>query len=295
MPYILYLILFLFASCTPSLPDGILSHDDMEDVLYDMHMAQTLYDNNEGRSSDGDILALRASVLKKHGIDEAMWDSSYNYYCRNVHEMREIYESLMPRLERNIIALGGQVDGVQSDEADTANVWKSESAFILMQQAPYNVRTFTILPDSTFEDGDRITLQYDAQMLFQDGYRDVTALLAVTYSNDSTTTTVVHTNSDGHGIASINNDVNRLHIRSIRGYFLLAQNLTVQSTNPNGTTMRLAALRNVKLLHLRTLPPAPAKTEPQEETPVDSLRTDSLIRDSVLKAHAATAVINKTK
>lgn len=271
-------------SCKPSLPDGILSHDEMEDVLYDMHVAQVIYENQEGRKSDADIIALRASVLKNHDIDKAVWDSSYSYYCRNAHELQAVYESLSERLERNIVALGGKVDGVQGEDADTANVWRAESSFILMHQPPYNVYSFEITPDSTFEDGDRITLQFDAQMVFQDGYRDVVTFLAVCYSNDSIATSVSHTNSNGHGIVTVNNDVDRLHIKKIKGYFLLSQNLSTQTTNTNTTTLRLAAIRNVKLLHLHTTPPAPIEA-PKEEEFVDSTKTDSLRRDSIMKLH----------
>lgn len=271
-------------ACAPSVPSGILQKDEMEDVLYDMHIAQSIYETREGGVATGaDLLALRASVLRKHDVDKAVWDSSFNYYCRNSRDMYDIYQSLAKRIERNVIALGGKVDGFQGSEADTANVWKAEDAFILMQQAPYNLFTFDVIPDSTFEDGDRITLQYDAQFIFQDGMRDIATFLAVYYDNDSISTVTSHSNFDGHGIVTLNNDVNRLHVKRIKGYFLLVQNLTQNSSNANTTTMRLAAIRNVKLLHLRTEPPAVKKEEPVEK--VDSLKADSLMKDSIMKSH----------
>ncbi len=271
-------------ACAPSVPSGILQKDEMEDVLYDMHIAQSIYETREGGVATGaDLLALRASVLRKHDVDKAVWDSSFNYYCRNSRDMYDIYQSLAKRIERNVIALGGKVDGFQGSEADTANVWKAEDAFILMQQAPYNLFTFDVIPDSTFEDGDRITLQYDAQFIFQDGMRDIATFLAVYYDNDSIATVTSHSNFDGHGIVTLNNDVNRLHVKRIKGYFLLVQNLTQNSSNANTTTMRLAAIRNVKLLHLRTEPPAVKKEEPVEK--VDSLKADSLMKDSIMKSH----------
>ena len=249
-----------------------------------MHIAQSIYETREGGVATGaDLLALRASVLRKHDVDKAVWDSSFNYYCRNSRDMYDIYQSLAKRIERNVIALGGKVDGFQGSEADTANVWKAEDAFILMQQAPYNLFTFDVIPDSTFEDGDRITLQYDAQFIFQDGMRDIATFLAVYYDNDSIATVTSHSNFDGHGIVTLNNDVNRLHVKRIKGYFLLVQNLTQNSSNANTTTMRLAAIRNVKLLHLRTEPPAVKKEEPVEK--VDSLKADSLMKDSIMKSH----------
>lgn len=271
-------------ACAPSTPSGILPEDEMENVLYDMHVAQSIYETRSGGVTTGaDLIALRASVLNKHGIDKAEWDTSFNYYCRNTREMYSIYQSLSDRIERNVVALGGKVDGIQGEEADTANVWKAEPSFILMHQAPYNLYTFEIQPDSTFEDGDRITLQYDVQFIFQDGMRDVAAYLAVYYDNDSIASVVTHTNFDSHGIATVNNDVDRLHVKKIKGYFILVQNLTQNTSNPNTSTMRLAAIRNVKLLHLRTAPPAPVKEERKEAT--DSLNVDSLRKDSIMKSH----------
>lgn len=285
MKVISYVILLLLAmACAPSTPSGILSKDEMEDVLYDMHIAQSLYDRRaEGVTTSAELVALRTSVLRQHGIDRAEWDSSFNYYCRNSRDMYEIYQSLSNRIENNIMALGGKVDGMQGEEADTANVWNTESAFVLMHQAPYNLYTFEITPDSTFEDGDRITLQYDAQFIFQDGMRDVASNLVVYYDNDSITTVTTHTSYDGHGVVTVNNDVARLHINKIRGYFLLVQNLTQNSSNANVTTMRLAAIRNVKLLHLRTTPPAKASDTQLEQN--DSLKVDSLKKDSIMKSH----------
>lgn len=271
-------------ACAPSTPSGILPEDEMENVLYDMHVAQSMYETRNGGITTGaDLIALRASVLEKHGIDKALWDSSFNYYCRNTREMYGIYQSLSDRIEKNVVALGGKVDGIQGEEADTANVWKAEPSFILMHQAPYNLYNFEIQPDSTFEDGDRITLQYDVQFIFQDGMRDVAAYLAVYYDNDSIASVVTHTNFDSHGIATVNNDVDRLHVKKIKGYFILVQNLTQNTSNPNTSTMRLAAIRNVKLLHLRTAPPAVAKEEEKEA--VDSLAIDSLRKDSIMKSH----------
>lgn len=285
MKIISYILLLLFVvACAPSVPSGVLPKDEMEDILYDMHMAQSIYERHqEGITTGADLIALRASVLKQHGVDKAEWDSSFNYYSRNSRDMYEIYQSLSSRIENNIVALGGKVDGMQGAEADTANVWNGENSFILMHQAPYNIYTYEIKPDSTFEDGDRITLQYDAQFIFQDGMRDVASVLVVYYDNDSIASTVTHTNYDGHGVATINNDVDRLHIKDIRGYFMLIQNLTQNSSSPNTSTMRLAAIRNVKLLHLKTMPPAKASEEKTEK--VDSLKADSLIKDSIMKSH----------
>lgn len=269
----LMLVAFTF-SCSPSLPSGVLSEDDMEDLLYDMHVAQVVYETREGKINDADIVALRQSVLRKYDVTEAEWDSSFNYYCHNADKLHAIYMSLSERVQGNLLALGGQVDGMQGEEADTSNVWNMEPSFILMQQAPFNVIAYDISPDSTFQDGDRLTLQFDTQFIFQDGYRDVAAFIAVYYDNDSIQTSVTHVSGDGHGIVTLSNDRDRLHVKQIKGYFYLGKNLNAESTERNATTMRLVAVRNVKLLHTHTEPPAPLK----EVEKTDSVKVDSVAR-----------------
>jgi len=277
--YIVFAIIVM--SCSPSLPSGVLSEGEMEDILYDMHIAQTMYDAKMNNGSDADIISLRADILKKYDVSQAEWDSSFNYYCRNTDKLHNIYMALNERIQENIIALGGKVDGIQGAEADTSNVWNTESSFILMQQVPYNKMSFSIDPDSTFQDGDRLTLQFDVQYIFQDGHRDVTALLAVYYDNDSITTSITHVNNDGHGIITLNNDVKRLHIRQIKGYFMLCQNIAYESSNTYTSTLRLAAVNNVKLLHTHTVPPA----NQEKNIKPDSVAVDSLKRDSIIKMH----------
>lgn len=266
----------MFMACAPSLPSGVLSEDDMEDVLYDMHVAQAVYEN---APQEHNVITLRASVLKKYDISQEEWDSSFNYYCRNADKLHGIYKRLNERIQQDVVALGGKVDGMMDDGADTTNVWKNESAFILMQQSPFNLLTYAVEPDSTFEDGDRLTLQFDVQYIFQDGYRDVTAVMNVYYDNDSISTNVTHVNVDGHGVITVNNEVQRLHVKEIKGYFILGRNLNSDSSDPYSTTLRLAAVRNVKLLHTHTTPPAKREeTEKPDSLSVDSLRKDSLIK-----------------
>ncbi len=274
MRHTIYLLLMMtmmiVTSCAPSLPDGVLSPDEMEDVLLDMHVAQGIYDTHEFRSTDSDIIALRANVLKKHDITQEEWDYSMEYYCQHADELHNIYVNLVDRVERSVISLGGKSEGMQGEEADTANVWNTARNIILMQQAPYNVLSYDITPDSTFQDGDNISLQCDVKFIFQDGYKALAIVIAVSFDNDSVATSVTHLNHDGHGIVMINNEKDRLHIKNIKGFLMLEKNLEAVSTKQTSTTLRLISIRDIKLLHLHTTPPPP----PAE--PVDSTKTDSV-------------------
>lgn len=273
----------LLFGCAPSRPNMVLSPKEMEDILYDMHIAQMLYDDPDVKQSDADIIMLRSEVLKKHEVTQEEWDSSFNYYCRNTYELHGIYKHIDERLEHAVMMLGGKVEGMQGDDADTCNVWGMESAIVLMQQPPFNQLSFEVIPDSTFEDGDRITLQFDAQMIYQDGYKDLTAYLAVYYDNDSVATGVRHVNSDQHCVIMINNEKDRLHVKSIRGFLYLLQNLAQETTSSVMPPLRFAAISSIKLLHQHTAPPAETPKREAETSVIgaDSLRSDSVKNDSV--------------
>lgn len=267
----------IMTACAPSRPKDILSHGEMEDILYDMHIAQSLYEEGEVRENEEDIIMLRAEVLKKHEVTKAEWDSSYFYYCKNANELHEIYTSLSDRLQQDILAVGGQLENSGMDGADSTNIWNMESSIVLMQQAPYNQFSFTITPDSTFADGDRVVLQSDVQMIFQDGYKDLAVCLEIYYDNDSINTNVIHINGDNRGVITVNNDVDRLKVKQIKGFMMMVQTLNQEATNSNATTLRLAAIRNIKLLHTHTDPPAKSKPEDgQNQEKSDSVKTDTL-------------------
>ena len=62
-----------------------------------------------------------------------------------------------------------------------------------------------------------------------------------------------------------------MHIKNIKGFFMLGRNLDAVTTKPTSTTLRLVSIRNIKLLHLHTTPPPPPAPEP-----TDSAKTDSV-------------------
>ena len=276
MKYFFYIssLLLIFVSCKPSEPSDVLSPDDMADVLYDIHKAQAIKEFAP-HNVHADFVSLHASVLKKYDLTEDEWQTSYNYYCNNADKLYGVYKNVSDRMEADVVALGGKAEGIQDNDADTANVWRAESSQILIQQSPYNRYSFEIESDTTFQDGDRITLQYDVQTLFQDGMKDIVAHLDIYYSNDSVVSTTTHNSFDGNGVLTVNNDVDRLHITKIRGYFLMVSSMSEEIAQDGFCLLRIAVLRNIKLLHLRTQPPAPASSQ-QPSVPTDSIKQDSV-------------------
>lgn len=254
MKYLLHLfyiaiLLLAVVACKPGIPSDVMSEGKMVDIMYDMHVAQAMSENADVMKNNKEVIALRSFVLSKHNVTPEEWEHSYNFYCAHAEYLYEIYQELSERMQQNVVALGGKVQGVEEEEADTANIWNREPNAILMVHAPYNRLSFSIDPDTTLHEGERISLQYEAQMMFQDGLRDLTVVMNVHYANDSICSRVDHVSSDGMRVLSVSNVSDSLKVKKITGFFMLAQNITDESSNDYNSTMRLVALRKIKLLH----------------------------------------------
>lgn len=266
--YLLF-ALFVVVACT-SEQSNILSPSDMEDVLYDLHVAQSISEE----TMEGDYIesaargiAYKEAVLKKHNLTEARWDSSYNYYCRHTEELHEIYENLSERLRNDVLLVGGDV--ATSDAAnDTTNVWTGDNHFVLMQKEPLNLRSFVVPGDSIFKPGETITLSFNPQFIFQDGSRDLLVMLAVTLSNDSVVVITRHNMQDGPTTMPVT-DTEYHGIKSVKGYFLLTDNM--QDTN--NSTLRLVSVYNIKLKHEPSN--LPKTDEKKDENKEQQEKTDS--------------------
>ena len=88
-------ISLLLLGCKPSVPSEYISPGDMEDLLYDYYLSQAMadIDTKDGRMGYNRRLYC-LSVLKKHGVTEAEFDSSMVYYYSSSDYMRKIYANL---------------------------------------------------------------------------------------------------------------------------------------------------------------------------------------------------------
>ena len=248
---------------------------EMEDILYDIHLSQSLMDEgNRDRRAYTDITN-REAIFRKYGITQAEWDSSYNYYCRHADKLHDIYQSLSERIRTEVIDLGGDVSLDETTlSGDTINIWNSERNFILMQETPYNLNRFTITADSTFKAGDVLTLQFDSKFIFQEGSRDLVAFFAVTLGNDSVVSQDNRVSSDGKYTVSFS-DYKRLGIKSVRGYFVLLRSNNGQASS----AFHLVSVENVRLILAHSkevVAEQPANQKPADEK--DSLKIDSAPR-----------------
>ena len=268
-------LLIALSSCKPQVPSKYLQPDEMEDILFDYHIALAMEEGERDEFEPERVATtddsyrnrlFEAAVLKKHGVSEAEFDSSLVYYTRHSDRFQQIYENISKRLENEAMALGASASDVSNfgegfSKGDTANVWNELPSAVLTTIAPNNVLSFTIEADSSYHKGDKLMLSFNTQFIFQDGMKDGVALMAVTFMNDSTVTRNVHMQSSDKYDLTVSDD-ERLGIKSIKGFICLQNNR--QATQ---TTLKLMFLDKIRLVRCHQKEEQPKR----DAEPVDTL------------------------
>ena len=268
-----FLIFFtlILIGCKPSVPDGVLSPKEMEDVLYDYHLADAMAQDEDADQGYKERM-YRAGVLKKHDVTQAVFDSSMVYYLRHTEELQKIYERLSDRLNDEVVALGGSSKsmGDFTMNGDTANIWNGARTMVLDPHEPFNLYNFEIPVDSSFHKGDRLMLNFESEFIYQDGMRDGVAVLAVKFGNDSIATQSIHMSSPiNYRLTIADND--HYGIKEIKGFFILNR-----ANDPSGqslSTLRLMILKNITFIRMRE-----PKLDPEQmkQDSINAARADSM-------------------
>lgn len=264
-------LIVVFYSCKPSVPGKYIQPGEMEDLLYDYHiadgMAQEVRDDGMGARQ----IAFRAAVLKKHGVTQADFDSSMIYYMRHADRLHAIYQNISRRLSDEAMIQGATASevnrfGALAANGDTADIWAGEKSIVLMPQVPYNESSFAFTTDSAFHKGDEILLTFKTDFIYQDGMRDGIAVLAVRFNNDSVASQMLHLSSSTRFNLQIN-DPSRSGIKEIKGFFMLNKSNFEGRSN---TTVQLMFIHHIQLIRMHE-----KRNKPKEGAGKDSLQVDS--------------------
>ena len=283
LSYILIIgLISVVTSCKPGVPDPYIQPGQMEDILYDYHLAQGVL-QEEGKNSEVDKQAYKLAVLKKYGISEADFESSMEYYMRHTERMHDIYEQLAQRFESEAIAQGASVSdlaqyGSMTARGDTADIWVGEKSVVLSPHPPFHKVSFSIKADTAFHKGDRMMLNFDSQFIMQEGSRDGVAVLAVTFSNDSVASQMRRVITNTHYTLQID-DRERLGIKSVRGFLLFNRGMSNAAT-----TLKLLSLTNIPLIRMHV---SQADTTAHEAVPaMQENGRHAMMQDSTMKEKA---------
>jgi len=240
----------------------------MEDILVDYYMAKALAMNGKPASYDAreyNYALYTEAVFRKHGVTQAVFDSSLVYYLTRADRFEPIMQRVMERLEERALVMGaseGEIGkyAVYNTTGDTANVWVDRPTALLLPAPPYNRWEFGIRADSTYRKGDALMMMFVSDWMYQTGNKDGMLYLAVEYP-DTVVSRSLHFSVSGISQLRVPEDTART-IRAIRGFFYLDGGYTPT------TTTRLLFLNNVQLIRFHTQ---------HEET----VAPDSLSRDSI--------------
>lgn len=255
---LLFCIAVTVASCKPGVPSKYIQPSELEDILYDYHIADGMAQLPGADSLS--LMSYRQAVFKKYDITKADFDSSMVYYMRHADLLHSVYQKLSDRMGIEAAGLGTASTNIALSTAsgDTANVWNGDKSLALSTFKPANLHSFVLEADTAFHAGDRIMLNFDTQFIFQDGMRDGVAVLAVEFKNDSIATQNVRMSSSSHFSMTIE-DERRLGIKRVRGFFLLNGNV---GAGQNLSTLKLMFIDNIQLVRMHQ-----AKKKPEEGRP----------------------------
>ena len=270
------------AACKPQIPSEYIQPDELEDILYDYHIADAMGSVFTQYDDTLKMNVYRRSVLAKYGYTEAQFDSTMVYYVRHAELIHKIYESLSHRIDNEASALGVATDEFKglsslSNTGDTANIWTASRTLMLTQASGFNLYSFDIKPDTSYRAGDTFMLNADAQFIYKDGSRQAVMVLTMTYANDSVVSRVCQMSSSMHYKLTVSDD-KRLGIKRIRGYFFQAKNMS-EEAEVKSSSVRMLLLSNISLVRMHT--PEPVAMKPTETA-------DSIKADSIAKAQSAT-------
>ena len=250
----------LTVACKPTVPSGFIQPDDMEDLLYDFHIAQAMANENAKTDEENhfDQTLYFAAVLEKHGVTKEKFDSSLVYYYIRADRFNDMYKHIAKRLGEDALALGaseGEVNHYSKLTAngDTTDVWMGKLSTMLIPHAPYNKMDFVQKADTSFRKGDSFMFIINTDFIYQAGSRTAEACIALRYDNDTIVSKTAGLSSAGISQIRIPEYDNHM-VKEIRGYIYLAPEREVTSL------LKLMAVKSIQLIKFR-------KKEAEEKKP----------------------------
>ena len=147
-------LLLLLAGCRVERPKEIISPAQLEDVLYDYHLAQIMGADLTGENAYKRSLYMEY-VYSKHHITREQLDSSLVWYARYPKNLSSIYEHLEHRADVEMERIKRMQEetehrGPKAVEGDSADLWYDNRTVVLMPLPLTNRVSYTIPVDTNF-------------------------------------------------------------------------------------------------------------------------------------------------
>lgn len=183
------LLMAVLGACNRT-PDMVLPYEPMARLMVDLELAEALAKerNLDGYTMDSSRLALRRSVLAKHGINEAVLDSSLRWYGAHLPQFLKVIDRADSILADSVRAFQDEESNARIIAAgDTAYIWPKAPSAVFARSEASTFLAFEILADSTWKFGDVFTLTF----ALDNARSPVSATLAADYANRNQSTEAV--------------------------------------------------------------------------------------------------------
>ncbi len=205
-------------------PKGVLSHDEMVDLMIDIHKGESVVDANpRSFPTDSTRKAFRQSLYAKHGLTTEMADSTFAWYGYHMEEYIEVCDDVVKRLEEELAqaqatagaSAGGLNNTSISIEGDSVDVWPGVRFRDFGPLTPTDVVPFTIESDANWELGDVYILRFKRL----NGNASLNVAMAAEYGDSRRE--YVSTTVSGDGWQTLTFPLNPdIGARTVHGYIL---------------------------------------------------------------------------
>jgi len=274
---IFVLMLMMAVGCKPKVPSEYVQPGELEDMLYEYHVAEAMARNGNPPDENYKQTEYFQAVLEKHHVTEAVFDSSLVYYYSHAERLKEIYLSVHERLVNDAKKLGASVGDINrysqfNETGDTANIWREETAMLLIPRPTKNRFDFVVKADSTFMLGDSFMFQFMTEHIWQSGSKDAVVCIKTIYERDSVIQSVNHVSISGISQLRVPSN-NTLKIKELRGFIYMPQG------DDDMDARRLMFISQIQLIRFH-------KKEIQEQyenNVAEAAKTDSLQRIDITR------------
>lgn len=186
------MLVLAVAGCKVKKPSDVLPEPEMENLLYDYHLAKSMGDNLPYNENYKKALYVDA-VFKKHGTTKAVFDSSMVWYTRNTEVLSKIYEKVKKRLKdeqsevNHLVALRDKKPEMTLP-GDSIDVWPWVRMIRLTGEMTNNRYAFVLPTDSNYKDRDTLVWEVNYRFLepmLTDSLRAVMMAMQVIYEKDT--------------------------------------------------------------------------------------------------------------
>lgn len=221
-------VVLLGVACSKA-PEHVISEDTMAALMADMYKAEALMDDETSMfQNDSMKMALRQSVMMKHGVTHEQFDTSLIWYAHNLEVYDKVYEEVEKLLDEeykelsksDFTSVATTVSGDVKPSVprfravgDTADIWGRSRTWVLLPGFARNIIKYDIKPDKECMSGDRYELAFKVQNM----RRSIRLFMGVDYKDGSTAYRYATVSGEGWKSYKIQSDSTR-EVTRIYGY-----------------------------------------------------------------------------